>query len=219
MDNVRDLISRIIEERGLVMATVSRQLGRSHSYLQQYLKRGIPRELPERVRSKLADVLGVDEVLLGAPRKPLITKKDGSPDRRFVYINEYDVRASMGPGAHIESEAVVGQWPFPSPYVRHALNLNGNRLSVIEVRGDSMEPTLRSGDKIMIDHDDTGIAQPGVFALYDGDATVVKRVEKVPGSDPAQVMLISDNQAHGRYAVLADQVNIAGRVVWFGRRL
>jgi phage repressor protein C with HTH and peptisase S24 domain len=216
MDEVRGLVSRIIEERGLSLSAVSKQIGRSHSYLQQFLKREIPKELPERVRSKLADVLGLEETQLGGPAK---RPENGGTEARFIYVDEFDVRASMGPGSLVESEAVVGQWPFPSPYVRHTLNLNGNSLSVIEVRGDSMEPTLRSGDKIMIDHDDCAVAQPGVFALYDGNATVVKRVEKIVGSDPPQLMLISDNPAHGRYPVLSEQVHVAGRVVWFGRRL
>lgn len=135
----------------------------------------------------------------------------------YITIPEHDVRASAGPGTIVEDETEVAAWPLPHDYVRHVLSLRSANLAMIEVIGDSMEPTLRSGDKIMIDLNDKNIAQLGVFALFDGDATVVKRVEKVMGTD--KIRLSSDNRHHREYEVPVETVNIAGRVVWFGRRL
>ncbi len=135
----------------------------------------------------------------------------------FVTVPEHDVRASAGPGTIVTDETEVAEWSLPRDYVRRTLSLRGNALAFIEVVGDSMEPTLHTGDKILVDLGDKNIAMPGVFALYDGDATVVKRVEKVPGTP--EIQLISDNPLHSNYRVPADTVHIAGRVVWFGRRL
>ncbi len=220
MDAVRTLISRICEQREIPFAELSRRLGKSHSYIQQFIKRGIPAVLPEDVRWKLSEELDIPEEMLGRPRREhnAATSINGS-EPRLMNVNEHDVRASAGHGSFIGEETVVGRWMLPLGYVRNSLSLSSNRLSLIEVIGDSMVPTLQSGDKILVDLDDIAVSQPGVFALYDGDVTVVKRVERVPGSSPAQLMLISDNPHHGKYSVLADQVNVAGRVVWFGRRL
>lgn len=219
MDATRKLLSEITATRGIKLAQLSRKIGKNHAYLQQFIKRGVPTELPEDVRGRLAEELDIDEVALGKVVFKSEHKKGDGTDRAFLQIPIRDVRASAGSGSLVEGESIVGQWPFPRQYVRHFLSLAGSRLSIIEVKGDSMIPTLHSGDRIIVDHDDADIANPGVFAIYDGDATVVKRVEKVPGSHPAQIILISDNPNHGRYSVLADQVNVAGRVVWFGRRL
>ena len=217
MDAVRALIEQIVKDRKIELAALSRELGKNHAYMQQFLKRGVPGKLPEDVRSRLAEFLGVDEVALGAPpsrREPEAAEAPG-----YFSIPVHDVRASAGQGAMIDVESEVGRWPFPVDYLKGALSLRTRQLSLIEVIGDSMEPTLRSGDRILVDLGDQSIEQGGVFAIYDGTVTVVKRIEKVPGSEPAEVVLMSDNPLHNDYRVLADMVHVAGRVVWFGRRM
>ncbi len=82
-----------------------------------------------------------------------------------------------------------------------------------------MEPTLRSGDRVLVNMSDKRVSQPGLFVLWDGDGTVVKRLELVPNSKPSKLQRISDNPLHGTYEVLADQTIIVGRVVWFARRM
>lgn len=219
MDAVRKLVERLITDRGLNPAELSRRLGKNHAYVQQYLKRGVPRTLPEEVRSRLAELLGVDEQLLGAPLKSAPARTTEEASAQQLPALEHDVRASAGHGSMIEMENVVGEWRFPRRYVRDTLSIRSQRLHLISVIGDSMKPTLESDDRILIDLDDRDVSQPGVFALYDGSATVVKRVEKIPGTDPPEVMLISDNPKHNSYRVIADLVHVAGRVVWFGRKL
>lgn len=219
-DPIRRLIRQRIEHKGLSLKKVSEDLGKNHAYIQQFLDRGVPDKLPESVRVNLARLLGVDETSLGGPLRQRDNGAASTPsERSLVYINEHDVRASAGHGKLIDQETIVGKWPFPRDYVRQSLSIRSGNLALIEVEGDSMMPTLHTGDKILVDLDDKNVANPGVFALYDGDATVVKRVEKIPFSEPPLLKLISDNSLHGRYDVLADLVHIAGRVVWFGRRL
>lgn len=59
MTDVRELILKKIEEHGLSMKSVSEQIGRSHSYIQQFIKRGVPATLDEEDREKLAPILRV----------------------------------------------------------------------------------------------------------------------------------------------------------------
>lgn len=58
-DPVRASLSARIAERQLDMNKLSRAIGRNSSYLQQYLKRGVPLVLPEDVREKLAPLVGM----------------------------------------------------------------------------------------------------------------------------------------------------------------
>lgn len=67
LDAPRAMLVSQIEMRDLNLSKLSLAIGKSHSYLQQYLRRGIPRTLPEDVREKLAAVLQVHpEALRGA---------------------------------------------------------------------------------------------------------------------------------------------------------
>lgn len=220
-DAVRKLIEATAKERGYNLAKLSRELGRNPAYMQQFIERGVPQTLPEKTRWRLADILGLDESLLGAPKRVKREPSSDLPlDGKLTAVNMRDIRLSAGPGAEVdEDNSTTAKWPFPQAYLRHTLSLRTPNLEIVEVVGDSMEPTLHSGDRIMVDLSDKDVTAGGVFALYDGQGTVIKRVEKVPLSDPPQVVLISDNPHHNQYTVLADLVNIAGRVVWYGRRL
>jgi phage repressor protein C with HTH and peptisase S24 domain len=61
MATVRELIEKKAAESGKNLAEISRALGRNHAYLQQFLKRGIPRKLPEDIRAELARILDIPE--------------------------------------------------------------------------------------------------------------------------------------------------------------
>jgi phage repressor protein C with HTH and peptisase S24 domain len=155
-----------------------------------------------------------DYALTGATRPSV-----AFPRSDTVQVPEYDVRLSAGGGALIEAEDVKGVWQFSRRYLVDELQLNPETLGIVTIQGDSMHPTLQSGDRVMIDHNDRNPARPGIYAIWDSNATVVKRLEKIPGSDPPMVALISDNKNHNTYTVPAELVNVIGRVVWFGRNI
>lgn len=135
-----------------------------------------------------------------------------------VELLEYDVKLSAGGGYIIDDEKIKEVWPFPRRYIENELRLRPNGLAVVEVEGDSMYPTLWPGDRVIVDRSETNPAKPGIYAIFDSSATVVKRLEHVPYSDPLQVVFISDNKNHNQYTVLAELVNVIGKVVWYARR-
>jgi phage repressor protein C with HTH and peptisase S24 domain len=71
MDMVRKLILEKLAEKQLSMKDASIKMGHAHSYLYQFLKRGIPPELKERDRINLAAILDVPEDELRGPSSPL----------------------------------------------------------------------------------------------------------------------------------------------------
>ncbi|MFN3353496.1 MAG: S24 family peptidase [Brevundimonas sp.] len=137
----------------------------------------------------------------------------------MVAIPEYDVKLSAGGGALVDDEKIVDYWHFSRRYLESELRVSPSSLGVVTVEGDSMYPTLWSGDRVIVDLSEVNPAKPGVYAIFDSDATVVKRIERVPASDPPEVVLISDNRNHNQYRVPAELVTVIGRVVWFARRL
>lgn len=92
-------------------------------------------------------------------------------------------------------------------------------LLLIEVEGDSMTPEFLSGDQMLVDKRRTSIAQPGAFCLWDGDGYVVKYLERVHGSEPPKVRVMSGNPRYSAFERLVEEVLIMGRIVWFGRRV
>ena len=235
LDPVRARLLRQLQERETDLKSASLAIGRNATYLHQFIFRGTPKVLPEHLRKALAKLLGVDEGVLRhrtiPPRKP---RSKPSPDatgtgqaspRRaapegFVGIAEIDVRASAGPGAiHEGLEETKTTWLFPEPMVRHEFRAPASALRMLTLVGDSGEPLVSSGDRIIVDTGQRVPAPPGLFVVWDGMGLVFKRVEHIPDSDPPKVIIKSVNPEYQDYERLAEEVNVIGRVVWAGRRL
>ena len=58
MDDARRALDELIQQRGVNYSSVSRLLGRNAAYIQQYIRRGSPRQLDEQDRSVLARFFG-----------------------------------------------------------------------------------------------------------------------------------------------------------------
>ena len=152
-------------------------------------------------------------------KKPgLVTEPDITEDG-FVKVPRYRVDASAGHGTIISSEQIVDHLAFRADWVRHALGVPVASLALINVTGDSMEPTLSNGDLILIDRSITGVDDSGVYVLqFDGKLKVKRIHSKSDGS----VDLISDNSRYPTESLvgeLAQGLKVVGRVVWCGRRM
>lgn len=63
---IRAKVERLARDRGFDLSTLSRLIGRNPAYMQQFVRRGSPRRLPEEERLRLAMALDIDERELGA---------------------------------------------------------------------------------------------------------------------------------------------------------
>ena len=61
----RQVLERLCAERSENFAGLSRMIGRNDAYIQQYLRKGTPRQLKERERRILARYFQVPESILG----------------------------------------------------------------------------------------------------------------------------------------------------------
>ena len=149
MDNLdpRATLEHLIRERREDYASMSRLLGKNAAYIQQFIKRGTPRRLPEEVRHTLARYFGIDEQELGGP-PPTDERKAAEG---LIAIPRYDVSASAGSGALDGSERPIAHIGFEPRWLEHLSRARPRDLSIIRVEGDSMFPTLGDGDDIMVD--------------------------------------------------------------------
>ncbi len=206
-------LARLISERREDYAGLSRMLGRNAAYIQQFIKRGVPRKLAEEDRRKLARYFDVDESLLGGPaRQP-------EPAQGLIAIPRFDIRASAGHGSFTEGEVPTAHLGFDEGFLRHLCGARPSDLSIIKVRGDSMFPTLADGDDIMVDRSLSGTRlQDGIYVLRRDDTLTVKRIAVHPGSK--RVTISSDNGAYPSWPDCdPGGVDVVGRVVWAGRKI
>ncbi len=131
-----------------------------------------------------------------------------------------DIHAAAGHGAVVDHERPDDALMFQESWIRHELGARPDDLCLIRVSGDSMEPTLRAGDVILVNRQACRPDREGIYILRVGDMLLVKRLQALPGG---QVKITSDNAAFDSWMInLSDpggDVVIVGRVVWSGRRL
>ncbi len=108
---------------------------------------------------------------------------------------------------------------FSRDLIERELRADPDALLAMVAEGNSMEPDFRGGDQILVDTRRKSLAQPGAFCLWDGDGHVIKFLEKVPDSEPAKVRVVALNPIYAPHERLVDEINLVGRVVWFGRRV
>lgn len=213
MDPVRHLLEKLMHERGETCASLSRLLGRNPAYMQQFIQRGVPRRLAEDDRRRLARYFSVDEAQLGAPHAEGLA---AAPD--VLMVPRLAIGASAGGGAVAGDEKALGQLGFDPQWLRK-LTPSPRSLSIIQVSGDSMAPTLDDGDDIMVDRSDAGERiRDGIYVLRVEDALLVKRLAFNPATQCFAIR--SDNPLHPDWPERAAQaMSVIGRVIWAGRRI
>ncbi len=210
----RKRLLELAEQRGVSLSQLSALIDRNTSYLQQFVRKGSPRKLEETDRRTLASFFAVAESELGAPEdisRAAVTK----PARgEWVDVPRLALGASAGPGALAGEEQPIGAFRLSARWLR-GQGLDPAMLSAIAVAGDSMEPTLRDGDEILIDRSPRPV-RDGIHVVRVDDAVLVKRLDT---GRPGTIALLSDNPAYRLLELPAGEVQLIGRVVWKSGRL
>lgn len=133
-------------------------------------------------------------------------------DDSFIQIKRYTAEASAGHGSQVSGSEGTGHYAFNQRWLDRR-GLNANSLSVISVRGDSMEPDLYENDLLLLDHAQTDLKDSHIYAVQFSEGLYVKRIQHLP---EGQIHLISRNTNYPPITVkhpVADGVQIIGRVV------
>ncbi len=213
LSDPRVVLERLCAERGEDFAGLSRMLGRNSAYIQQFVRRGVPKRLKEEERRKLARYFSVSEALLGGPADTPAAA-DG-----LVSVNRHPVTVSAGPGAVVTEELGKPYFAFDERWLKALTATPASNLSIVRVQGDSMSPTLNPGDEILVDLGDrSDRLRDGIYVLRIDDALVVKRLALNPLG--RRVTVQSDNRAYPDWPDCGiDEINCIGRVIWAARKV
>ncbi len=135
-----------------------------------------------------------------------------SQETRHVEIVQF--AAAAGGGAEAFEERVVGTLAFCRQWMDR-YGLRPLNCVVIDIHGESMEPTLWDGASILIDRTRAAWRPGDIFVVRATDGVVVKRA----GEDEAGYrQLLSDHPAW-ESVPYPDDAEIIGQVVWMARTL
>jgi phage repressor protein C with HTH and peptisase S24 domain len=212
--NPRQVLERLCSERGENFASLSRLIGRNDAYIQQYLRKGTPRQLGERERRTLARYFHISESMLGG-----LPQDSEAEYGELVPVARVQVRASAGPGAIPGDESARPYFAFDPRWLKALTGSPASKLSLIRVEGDSMAPTLSAGDDILVDlADGPDRLRDGIYVLRVDGALLVKRLAIHPVG--RRVTVQSDNPAYGDLPDCGlDEIECIGRVIWTGRKI
>ncbi|WP_448581510.1 S24 family peptidase [Thermaurantiacus sp.] len=234
-DEIRRRLDELIRARGTDYLAVSRLLGRNPAYIQQFIKRGVPRHLGERDRRLLAAHFGVDEAELGGPSQPQgADQARDSQSRRVLLSAAAEVRPT-GAGetatlkdyvlipyltAHRSTAPASGRdaLAFETGFARQVGSGRLGALSALLVEGDSMSPSLLPGDQILVDLDDCAPLRDGLYTFEMDGGFSIRRVSVHPVT--GRPSLLPDNPAYASFTDCdPEALKVLGRVVWIGRKL
>lgn len=111
----------------------------------------------------------------------------------YEYIPVYDVEASAGFGmTAYGATAPVSHLAFRKDWLKMR-GLYPKDLSIITAKGDSMEPTIESGNTLLVDASKSNPRDGHIYVILSNDALWVKRVQR---QFDGSLLLLSDNPAY-----------------------
>lgn len=135
----------------------------------------------------------------------VIEKKEDS-----VSIKIIDAVACCGTGIETLQENVVGTWDIPLQKYRDFATAKPENVYMLQVEGDSMTPTLNSGDWALADTSQNFISSDGLYLIRMASGLAVKRIQ----SGLNDITIKSDNPAYGEINANVGEIAVLGRVIY-----
>lgn len=140
-----------------------------------------------------------------------------SPPEGESLVAVFDVTASAGHGAIVDAEEHVTNLAFSTQYLREMTSAKGGQLAAIRVKGDSMIPTIQDDDMVVIDLTKKNLDFDGLFVMRVGEALQIKRIGR--GARRTSVMVIADNSLYPPVDTERTEIDVVGKVIWYGRKV
>ena len=207
-------LQRVFQSTGITSQTeLASALKINRSAITQARKKN---SIPDKWILQLYKTFGLnpDWVETGSGRT--FIKKSGSDDSIFKNIPKVKARLSAGGGSFEVGSEVEGYYAFRKDWL--TTKGNRNKMVLMDIFGNSMEPEMKDGDTILIDESQKDILAGAIYAVGIDDTIMVKRVEKHPN----KLVLLSDNKDYSPIYLQGNEINsvrIIGKVIWISREL
>lgn len=205
LQKVKDILSQEVGERKVFDKDVAEALGINQLTLATMKNRAkIPyKEILEFCAKRK---ISINWVLFDQVVESLQAETD-----KFAKIHYFrDIYASAGGGALNEEEE--GEMMYLDEEIVHKLGGIGmiKHIQAINVLGDSMEPTLYSGDVVFVNKEYRNAHKAGIYIVSTPAGLFIKRLHLQANG---MVALLSDNESYAPEMVNAHDVEVVGKVV------
>ena len=184
MNRVEEILSRIYDYMGIIkVLDFCEKFEIKPNTLSTWRKRNtIPYELIEKISQN--ENISLDWLVFG--------NKEIKVNDNNYNIDLLNVRAGAGEGIYNYVIETVDTISLDKSFFRTPINTN--KIKGIQVDGDSMEPTLRDGDYVLID-ENINFGTNGIYAIQYGGQILIKRLQfKMDGT----ILIISDNDKYDK---------------------
>lgn len=227
---VRDFLESKVKEKGLSLNALSLKLGKNATYLFHFVKRNSPRRLDETTRRKLAQLLDVNEQDLCDFALPsgIIPDKLSTLSNFFNFnknknedIIAIDVIDMDGPNKgkfeHVRKN-IIGKHLMTVDLLKEYSVYHPENVVILKVAGDSMSPTVLSGDLIWIDMTYSVPSTDGIYVLNTAGDIAIRRIQTNPFDNSLDIS--SDNKSYRSFKVTdCKSLNICGKVIALTHKL
>lgn len=227
MSGVGTRIKKAREVLGLTQVTLAKAVGISQQAVME-LESG--RAKGTKHGAKFARALGQDPLWLetgeGRMREPARARRQARTDMQeaapelanFERIPVFDVRANARRDPFGDMDAAVSFSMFRTIWLKNLTATPFSQLAVVQMSGDSMEPTLTNGDHALVDTAQLNLRREGIYVLKLDDTMMIRRVTMHPATK--RVTITSDNGRYKPYEDLdPEALEALGRVIWIGRTM
>lgn len=158
--------------------------------------------------ARIARVVGVDLQWLATG--------EGAPNGAasgYADIPILDVRLAAGAASIADGAQQIGTMPMDMALLRSLGRTSSDGLTIVEAEGDSMEPIVADGARVLVDTRDSRLRE-GIFAFRLGDELRIKRLRR-RGVDSVEVL--SENARYEPELLAGEQLEhfaILGRALW-----
>lgn len=215
MGTLADRLNLALSSRDMTVTSLAKEVGVTHTAMAKVANGDT---LNPKYILEIADALNVSPEWLK-------TGKGNAPDfsanmeeeeegKHQLRVEVMDVYASAGNGAFLTGDLVgdVCAIEFENDYfLQQFQRATGKGLAIINVKGDSMSPTLESGDLLYVDTTINCYQGDGLYVFSFNDALYVKRLQLAG----RKILVLSDNKLYDKWEITGDeeaQFTIHGKV-------
>jgi len=145
---------------------------------------------------------------------PAFIQPFDNAEEEFMQIPKVRARLCAGGGSFEVGSEIEGYYSFRKDWLSR--KGNADKMVLMDIFGNSMEPELKEGDVVLIDESKKDILAGSIYAVGIDDTIMVKRLEKRPKG----LALLSENIKNETIYMEGEDLNrvrLIGKVLWVGR--
>lgn len=136
-------------------------------------------------------------------------------DLKWVRIKEFVIGVNVRKLA--AQPSMTGAMPFNLEFLQDLNVDEPDSVFLCHSYGDSMAPTIRDGDLVMVDASRSQVkTQDEIWALVIAGCSMIKRLRPLPNN---KALVLSDNVAFPHQTYNTSDITVVGKVIWISRRV